>query len=180
MLYPTLIQKIFQSYYTPLTGTSTSLGVVSITNDAEVFDIYCKEPGDEDYFKATFIAPDLFYDVESGQNSFYQPDLNTDMYYWTRISSDIKLLPAVELDYKVIYRPDIVKQIQDDGQGGDFDLDIPTEYQDLLLSFSAIEGYLDIGQNDMVQTHTADLNNQLGILAVLKQTKEKNDDKDTP
>jgi len=180
MLYPILIQKIFQSYYTPLTGTSTSTGVVSIINDAEVFDIYCKEPNDEEYFKATFIAPDLFYDVESGQNSFYQPDLNTDMYYWTRISADIKLLPALELDYKIIYRPDIIKQIETTGQGGVYDLDIPTEYQDLLLTLSASEGYIDIGQADMVQMHKNDLTEQLTLLVAVKQMKDKDDDKNTP
>jgi len=180
MLYPSLIQKIFQNYYLTTTGTTGSGGVFAAISYAEIYDIYCKEPSDEEYFKADFMSPELFYDVETGRNSFYVPDLNNDRYFWTRQGSYIRVLPAVELDYKIIYRPDIVANIQTEGQGGNEDLDIPTEYQDLLLSLSAIEGYTDIGQADMVQMHKSDLNEQLTLLVAVKQMKEKDDDKNTP
>jgi len=171
---------MFQNYYLSTTGTTGSGGVFGAINYAEIYDIYCKEPSDEEYFKADFMTPDIFYDIETGRNSFYVPDLNSDRYFWTRQNTFVRILPAVELDYKIIYRPDTVALIQADGQGGDYDLDIPTEYQDLLLTLSAIEAYTDIGQVDMIQMHKNDVTEQLGVIAATKQMKEKDDDKNTP
>lgn len=179
MLYPVLIQKLFQAYYTQSTGTTNATGQITTLGYAEVFDIFCREPGDETYFKATFIAPDLYYDVETGQNKFYEPNLNTDTYYWTRNNNDIYLLPNIQLEYKIMYRTDVVANIEDNGYGGAYDLDIPTEHLDLLLSLAAGEAYTDIGQLDMVQVYKSDVGEQLTILATVSQKKEKDDDKES-
>ncbi len=179
MLYPVLIQKLFQSYYVSTTGTTDSTGQITTLGFAEVFDVYCKEPSDEVYFKATFVTPDVYYDIETGQNSFYVPDLNTDRYYWTRISNDVLILPAVQLSYKIMYRADVALQVENGDYDGAYDLDVPTEHLDLILSFAAAEAYTDIGQINMVQAYQSDVNAQLSLLASLYQKKEKNDDKES-
>lgn len=183
MLYPNLIQKLFQSYYSQGTGTTDTVGKISTLGYAEVFDIYCREPDDEDYFKALFIAPNLYYDIQDGQNSFYTPDLNTNMYYWTQIESEIFILPAVTLQYKILYRMDIASLIENQmsgvGYGGAKDIDVPTEHLDLILSLASSEAYTDIGQPNMVQMYLADVNYQLGILNTVAKQKEKDDDKDS-
>lgn len=178
-LYPTLIQQLFQSYYKSTTGTTDSTGKITTLGYAEVFDLYCKEPSDEDYFRAEFISPDIYIDVETGQNSFYQPDLNTDRYYWSRQGPDIVIIPAITLNYKVMYRDDVASNMESGGQGGTYDIDIPTEYLDILLSFATAEAYMDIGQTDMVQLYKADAIEQLSILNNVSQKKEKDDDEGT-
>src|SRR4030067_1907264 len=45
MVHPSLIQKLFQNYYTSATGTSDINGVVStMTYPAEFLSVYCKRP----------------------------------------------------------------------------------------------------------------------------------------
>ena len=179
MLYPTLIQKLFQAYYVPATGTTNATGQITTLGYAEVFDVYCKEPSDELYYKATYIAPNLYNDIDTGQNSFYEPDLNDDRYYWTRQNDDILILPAVELDYKIMYRADVALQVETGDYDGAYDLDVPTEFLDLILSLACAEAYTDIGQMNMVQAYQGDVNNQLNLLASLYKKKEKDDDKES-
>jgi len=176
MLYPVLIQKLFQRYYTTTTGTTNATGKITTLGYAEVFDIYCKEPTDEEYFKADYVEPSLYWDIETGQNKFYEPDLNDDSYFWTRQDGNILILPAVELSYKVMYRADIATNVETTGQGGANDIDVPTEHLDLLLALACAEAYTDIGQTDMVQLHKADLMEQLSILSNVSKQKEKDDD----
>lgn len=180
MLYPKLIQQLFQSYYKTTSGTTNSSGVITTLSYAEVFDVYCKEPSDEVYFKATFITPDQYFDIETGQNKFYEPDLNTDRYYWTRRDDDILILPAVQLDYKISYREDVATAVESGGYAGANDLDVPTEHLDLLLSLACAEAYTDIGQVDMVTLYEKDLMSQLSILSNVSQKEEKSDVKNLP
>jgi hypothetical protein len=143
---------------------------------AEVLDVYCKEPSDEMYFKASFVEPQLYWDIETGQNEFYKPDLNTDRYFWTRQDGNVLILPNIQLSYKVMYRADVAANMELTGQGGANDLDIPTEHLDILLSLASAEAYLDTGQIDMVQAYKADATEQLSILHSVLQKKEKDDD----
>lgn len=179
MLYPSLIQKLFTDYFVSGTGTTNSSGKILSPGYAEIFDVYCKEPSDEIYYKATFISPEKFYDIETGQNKFYEPDLNTDRYYWTRNSTDIFILPAVTLDYKIVYRADVAADVESGGYNGASDIDMPTEYLDLLLSLACSEAYMDIGQFNLVQGYKADVNEQLAILTTNNQMKEKKDDEES-
>ena len=176
MLYPSLIQKLFQSYYTTTTGSSNVDGQITNLDFSEVFNIYCKLPDDEDYAKAIYISPDLYLDVKSGQNKFYNPDLDRQQYYWTLRENDIYLLPAVELAYEVSYRTDIASLVEAGGYGGSVDLDIPTEHLDLLISIACSEAYMDIGEPNMVQLYKADLTEQLSLLNGLTQKKELKDE----
>ncbi len=106
--------------------------------------------------------------------------MNTDKYFWTRRSDDVYLLPAVQLAYELTYRPDKAKQIEDDGQGGDYDIDISTEYLDLLLSLACAEAYLDINQVDAVNAYNQDVASQLSLLAGLSNKMDIKDETDNP
>lgn len=178
MLYPALIEKLFQLYYETGVGTTDSSGEFDASTFAEVYTVYCKQPGDENYVKAEFIPADVYLDVKNGYNDFYTPDINTDRYYWSNIGGKIKLLPPLTLNLELADRANTAYNIETNGYGGDYDLDIPTEHTDLLLSFAAVEAYMDIGQTDMVQMFLTDASNQLQILAGIKKEKETKDEID--
>jgi len=177
VLYPNLSQKIFQDFFQELSGTSTGGGVVSpAINWSEIHEAFVREPGDEDYVRANFISPEDYLKVKHEENPFYAGNLNTDMFYWTRRSNDIYFLPAVTLQYELTYRSDKAQDIEDGGQGGAVDLDISTEYLDLLLSLACVEAYIDIGQGDVAGAYKQDVNEQLQLLAGFSNKMEQTDD----
>ena len=177
VLYPNLTQKIFQDFYKELSGTSDSGGIISpAINWSEAYEAFVREPGDEDYVRANFISPEDYLKVKHEENPFYAGNLNTDLYYLTRRSDDIYLLPTVSLEYQLTYRPDTAQDIEDAGQGGAVDLDIATEYLDLLLSLACAEAYIDIGQGDVAGAYKQDVNEQLQLLAGLSNKMEQKDD----
>ena len=173
VLYPDLMQKIYHDFYKTATGTSNSNGIITSLDPgspappewSEIFEVYCKEPTDEDYVRANFISPEDYLKVKHEENPFYMADLNTDQYYWTRRSDDIYLLPAITLSYELTYRPDTAKLIEDAGLGGTTDIDISTEYLDLLLALACAEAYMDIGQGNFAGAYKNDVNEQLALLA---------------
>lgn len=181
VLYPGLMQKIYHDFYAEASGTSNASGVItSLTNWSEVFEVFVKEPTDEDYIRANFVSPEDYLKVKNEENPFYTPNLNTDMYYWTRRSDDIYLLPAVQLNYQLTYRPDKAAAIENAGQGGAVDLDMATEYLDLLLSLACAEAYLDIGQGDLAGAYKQDVNEQLALLASVSNRMDLKDEDKEP
>lgn len=180
VLYPDLMQKMFHDFYAEKTGTSNTSGVISLssTNWSEIFEVFCKEPADEDYVRANFISPEDYLKVKLEENAFFTPSLNTDQYFWTRRSSDVHLLPTVQLSYQLTYRPDKAKDVEDGGQGGVTDIDISTEYLDMLLSLASAEAYMDIGQLDLVNAYNQDAAGQLGLLANVSNKTEIKDETD--
>lgn len=181
LLYPTLIEKIFQSWYYNTTGTTTSSGVINtLTGVAEVLDVYAKRPTDEEYFRAVFITPDKYLDVETEQNSFYAPNINTDSYYWSREGDDVRLLPPTTLSYKLMYRTDEAAAIESAGQGGAYDITIKSEFLDLILALACAEAYMDIGQYDAAQAYKMDAQEQLAIIAGDAQKREVKDTDENP
>lgn len=181
VLYPDLMQKIYHSFYSTATGTSDSSGIVtSLTDWSEIFEVYCKEPTDEDYVRANFVSPEDYLKIKHEENPFYVASLNTDTYFWTRMGDDMYILPTAQLSYELSYRVDIAKTIEDAGQDGVVDLDIATEYLDLLLSLACSEAYLDIGQGDLATAYANDVNGQLSLLInVSNKMDMKDEDKQT-
>lgn len=181
VLYPDLMQKIYHDFYAEASGTTNVSGqITTLTNWSEVFEVFCKEPTDEDYVRANFISPEDYLKVSNEENPFYTGNLNTNQYYWTRRSDDIYILPAVQLSYQLTYRPDKAAAIESAGQGGAVDLDISTEYLDLLLSLAAAEAYLDIGQPDLAGAYKGDVNEQLALLASVSKRMDMTDETKTP
>ncbi len=177
VLYPNLIQKIFHDFYTEASGTTSSTGrITTLINWSEVFEVFVKEPTDEDYVRANFVSPEDYLKVKQEENAFYVPSLNDNLYFWTRRSDDIYLLPTVILSWIMTYRPDTAKIIEDAGQGGATDIDIATEYQDLLLSLACAEAYLDINQVDAVKAYKQDVVEQLSLMANMSKEKEIKDE----
>jgi len=177
ILYPDLMAKISHSFYATASGTSTTGGVVTHGAFSEIYEIFCKEASDEDYVRANFVVPEDFLKVFYEENAFYKPDLNTDQYYWTRRSDNsLLLMPAVQLQWVSSYRKDTAALMEAGGQGGDQDLELGTEYLDLLLSLACAEAYMDINQGDAVQAYRQDVNEQLALLANMSLKQEKKDE----
>ena len=177
VLYPDLMAKISHSFYETASGTSTSGGVISHTAFSEVYEIFCKEPSDEDYVRANFIVPEDFLKVFYEENAFFTPNLNTDQYFWTRKSNNqLLLMPTVTLQWVSSYRKDTAALVEAGGQGGSQDLELGTEYLDLLLSLAAAEAYMDINQGDAVNNYRQDVNEQLALLANLSMKQETKDE----
>lgn len=181
VLYPDLMQKVYHDFYEEASGTTNASGqITSLTSWSEVFEVFTKQPTDEDYVRANFISPENFLKVKREENAFYTASLNTNQYFWTRRSNDIYLLPAVQLNYELTYRPDRAAEIETAGQGGAVDLDVATEYLDLLLALTCAEAYLDIGQFNISGAYKQDAQEQLSLLVGLTQKKEAKDETDEP
>ena len=174
-LFPGLIERLFNSYYNNATLTSNGSGVISNFTYAEIFDAYVKDPNEESYTKAVYISPIDFLDVKTGQNKFYEPDLDQKRFFWTRQGTDVLLLPPITLDCWFTYRQNIAAILEDDGYGGVTDIDVPTEHTDLLLSLACAEAYLDIGQPELVTAYKNDAAEQLMLLSNLSEEKDKKD-----
>ena len=82
------------------------------------------------------------------------------------------------LAYQLTYRPDKAKDVEDGGQNGITDIDISTEYLDMLLSLASAEAYMDIGQLDLVNAYNQDAAGQLGLLANVSKKMEIKDETD--
>jgi hypothetical protein len=114
--------------------------------------------------------------VKNSINEFYDPDLNTNRFYWSLISGNITVLPTLLLNLNFIARPAIADAIETSGYGGATDIDVPTEHTDLLLGLAAAEAYLDLGDPNMVQAYKSDVLEQVQILAGIKQEKDAKDE----
>lgn len=176
MLYPELISKLFNSYYVITTSDTDNSGLKSASTYAEVHEVYCKEPNDENYVKATYIIAEQFLSVLTGYNEFYKPNINTLTYYWSMMDGSIKMAPEVKFNLKLSYKKNIASDIEDGGYGGATDFDLPTEHTDLLLSLAAGEAYLDIAQFNMVNAYKSDVTDQLKILVNVSKKAEAEDE----
>ena len=180
VLYPDLMQKVYHDFYEESLGTTNASGQIALTDWSEVFEVFTKQATDEDYVRANFISPEDYLKVKREENAFYTASINTAQYFWTRRSNNIYILPAVQLDYELTYRPDKAAQIEAAGQGGSVDLDIATEYLDMLLGVACQEAYLDIGQFNISGAYKQDVQEQLSLLVGLTQKKEAKDEIDEP
>ena len=181
LFYPELIQKMFQNYYKPQSGTSGVTGQITDAPYVEILSVHCKRSVDADFSKATYVSPDDYNNILSGLNRFYTGDAEQGIYFWTLLNAStvptVMLLPAQTLDYRIVYRPDTISSIETSGYSG-VDIDIPKEFIDLLLSLSASEAYLDIGQVDMYNLYANDVTQQLSIFNAKTQEKDiKDEDK---
>jgi hypothetical protein len=176
MLYPELIENLFSGYYVIDEVSSDNSGQISAAPYAEVHEVYCKEPSDERFTKAVAITANNHLSVAAGENAFYKPDINKKQYYWSLIGDYVTILPPVTYQAKLLNRKNTASLIETGGYGGTYDINVPTEHIDLLLSLAAAEGYLDIGQADMVNAYKQDVSEQLSILA---QVNKKNEQQDT-
>jgi len=178
LMYPDLMNRLFTQYNSKATLTSTSDGVVTSTAlpNVEVFEVYVKQPVEEQYKKAIGICIESALDVETGQNDFYTPDIDREQFYWFIEDDNINILPRVTYNTKILYRPDIASLVETGGYAGSTDLDMPPDYADVLLSQAAAEAYMDIGQADLVNLYKNDVNEQLSVIAKKQQMDEKKDE----
>lgn len=182
LLYPTLTYKIFQGYYEPVEGNSNAQGEIIGINAAEYVSVHCKRSTDTDYVKATPISLEDYYSILDGENVFYKGDAESGIYFWVTKGATttpiIYLLPKQTLSYRVIYRPNILAAIETSGYSSAVDIDIMSDYVDLLISFAAAEAYMDIGQVDMYNLFNNDATQQLNVLVAKTEKEEQKDEKE--
>lgn len=180
LLYPELIQRIFQRYYKTQTGTSGADGTITDAPYVEILDVHCKRSVDATFSKATYISPEDYSNIINGINEFYTGDAEQGIYFWTLMNTTttptINLIPASALNYRIVYRPDSISTIETSGYSSLDDIDIPKEFTDLLLSLAAAEAYMDIGQADMYNLYMNDVSQQLSLLTAKQQMKEVKDE----
>ena len=172
-LYPQLINRIFAKYYTVLPVNTNSAGLYTLNVDAiEVYETLAKEPAQETYVRATYIEPQDWVSIIGEVNNFYVPDLNTRTYYWTMLQDYVNVAPPTTYNLRISVRLDYPAKMESSGQGGIYDLDLYTEYLDLVLAAAAAEAYLDIGQPDLANANMNDFTSQLQLLAARMQKME--------
>lgn len=180
LLFPDLVQKIFQGYYEPATGTSNTSGEVIGINASEFYNVHCKRASDNDYVRATPISLEDYYSIIDGENTLYTADAEKGIYYWALRGSSttpiVCILPTTALAYRIIYRPAILSAIETSGYSSVVDIDIMSDYIDLLVSFAAAEAYMDIGQPDMFNLFNNDVMQQLNSLVANAQKAEQKDE----
>lgn len=176
LLYPELIQTLFNKFYEYATGTSSSIGEITPSNSSEVFEVQIKRSVDNNYQRARFINQEEYIDIANGLNKFFVPDLDNQIYFWTMLDQKIKILPSTTYQYQIMIRRDTAALLASGGYNGSYDLDIPTEFIDIILSAACAEAYLDVGESNLVQAYRQDVNEQLTVLAIKKEKKEKKDE----
>lgn len=177
LLYPNQINQIFTNYFLWTGGTTNGSGEWPIgANQSYIREVLAKEPAQEDYVRTTYVEPQDFLSIKNGINTFYVPDLNTRQYYWTVHQDTIELSPPTTYNIQFTCNSDYSWLVEVGGQGGSFDLDISTEYQDIILAAAATEAYLDIGQPDMANAYMNDFTAQIQILATkMQKVEQKNE-----
>jgi len=175
LLFPNEINTLFPMFFTVINNNTNASGLYFLDPYfLEVYEVLAKEHSQEDYERVTYIEPTNWLSIEKSINAFYNPDLNTRTYYWTLLQQYLQIAPPTAYNIRISIRVDWPKHIENNGQGGSYDLDIPTEHIDLLLSLACSEAYLDIGQADLAALYLNDFNAHLQVLA---QTYAKVDDK---
>jgi len=175
-LYPELTFMVFKSNYkVRSTDTTDTSGTFDVSAYEEIYEVFCKMPTDEEWNRATYITPKDYVSTFTGYSDFYTPDYNSSTFYWSVISNNISILPQIQYSIFYSYRED---DSSDFVYNTGTDLVMDPTFWDILLSLAAAEAYMDIGQMDMVNMYKADVSEQLQVLAVDKQQKEKTDEMD--
>jgi hypothetical protein len=178
LLHPRLISRLFQRYYDNVTGTTSSGGALALTNISEIHEVLAKEPAQEFFVRATFSDPQDWLSIENGVNVFYYPNLNSRQYYWTQLEGNLYVVPPVTYHVRMSIRQDWITLVENGGYGGIYDLDVPTEHIDLILSLAGYEAYLDLGQPDMAGAYMTDFEKQFATLLGNYQKAERKDETD--
>lgn len=146
---------------------------ISLTRDqdfiiVEIFELLI------DKVKATYVEADLFYNHKDkkivGSPTKESP-------YYTIIGNEIKILPEDQLNNKGV-KAIVSYNVKADGLDNNSNLDVPTEYEDLLLTFAAMEAMEDIGLTNKVQLYQSELNFHLQLIAGYTNLKEQKEGTD--
>jgi len=114
--------------------------------------------------KASKITVEEYLTSKYNKNSSITPSSSNVVYI--QIADKIKLLPEGTYDYHIIARSsvDTFKDITE--------INIPTQYVDLLLTLAALEGMQDLAAQDKVAIYQGELNYHLQTLAGYAQILE--------
>lgn len=175
MSYPLLAEKILKKQFLVDYGTTNGGGIYPLgvyNNEATIFELLAKEPAQESYERATYVLPEDWISIAGEVNIFYVPNLNTRSYYWTLLDNAIRVSPPTTFDIQISLRIDRAALIETSGQGGTYDLDVPTELLDIILAAATTEAYLDLGQPDLANAHFNDFTAQVQLFTIKMQKME--------
>lgn len=134
----------------------------------KISELYVKIAGKDKVIPAQEIKSFQYLTVKYGNNDIYVPSIEQDRIYYTVLNGKIYLLPESEeeiYDYiEIVYKSTQVlfEDLEDE-------VEIASEYKDLLLELAANEAMMDIGRQDKYQLYTSDINNQYQILSQYAQ-----------
>lgn len=119
-------------------------------------------------YPASAIKFENYISIKNGKNSMYNPNFETKEIYYLIVNEKIHLLPQEDNAYQgieILYASDLDHITDTDTETlMSKEINIPTEYIDLLLMIAANEGMQDIARQDKVQLYTSDIIGQLNIL----------------
>lgn len=127
--------------------------------------------------KADRIAPHEFLNVLMKKNDLRTPSFENNQIYYTVLNKKIVFLPnatnsmlGLQYQYQGYYMTKSTEVV--DLQLTD-DIYITNDYKDLLITFSAYEGMMDIARQDKVQLYGQEINSQLQILSQFAQLEKR-------
>ena len=146
-----------------------------LTDYYEIYELFYRGHDMPKSIRADRIPAKDYYSTELGINEFYpKPLLSGDdtnplnfknKAYWTILNGSIQLVPTI-LEHKyleiILYHK---KRFKEFVYGGDQDLVIAGDYEDLLLNYASREAHIDSGLINKYQTLTTAIGEKLQVIA---------------
>jgi len=130
---------------------------------SELFPTFEKGNAKPVTIKAAYAKPDKYLSMLFDQDDASDASFDKKKLFYTIMDNKVYLIPKATDEHKytkisLVFKKDL------ETITGDTELNIGKDYEDLLLSMSALEGMQDIARSDKVQLYTNEVNSQLKIL----------------
>ncbi len=127
--------------------------------------------------KADRIAPYEFLNVLMQKNDLRKPSFEEKQIYYTILNKKLIFLPYVtNKTNKILYQYQgyyMTKSSEVENLVLEDDIYITNNFKDLLITFGAYEGMMDIARQDKVQLYGQEINSQLQILSQFAQLEKR-------
>ena len=134
------VSHIFPAYYITIDLSSYIDGQTEIPDYYDILNIYYRSNAKSSLKRMRYIPPTTYYNVKAGIDSFYTPSIAER--YWTIIEGKLKVLPNETSLYNTV--EGVVKnKVRTLVLDGSSDIDISSNYFDLLLTLAAMEASAD-------------------------------------
>ena len=168
------LSKVFKNYY-QIVPIDFAEGYYELPHNYDVFDIYYHDTDSEwettPQQRASYIEPVNYKSTEAGLNDFREATEISR--YWTIIDNKIRILPdpsTIEyFNVQMVARNYFPEFTYSNDADTIPDIDIPTDYMDILITMAAIEAMSDKGETTKYQLYTNALSGKLQLLAESKK-----------
>jgi hypothetical protein len=151
------IEELISDYYQVVEITDTSSIILDSNLDYKA--LYYTATELANYSRATSITPAQYLDHLAGVDSFATPSYI--QRYWTIINNELKLLPEDKTMYKTILF--LVQKVSLGITSGE-DIEIPSQFYDLILTLSAIEAMQDAGEFAIAREYQSQFINDITLI----------------